>query len=63
MADLNNEVIWIVSPCLLISKSSTPFSNPLRIVPSAPITISLGIFLPINVLLILLCGLPERQSP
>ena len=39
LADLNNAVVWMVSTCLLISKSSSPFTNPLGIVPSASITI------------------------
>ena len=38
LAYLNNAEIWMISTCLLISKSSTPFSNSLRIVPSEPIT-------------------------
>ena len=37
LADLNNAVVWMVSTCSLISKSSSPFINPLRIVPCAPI--------------------------
>ena len=38
LADLNNAAVWLVSTRLLISKSSSPFTNPLGIVPSAPIT-------------------------
>ena len=38
LSDLNTAVVWIVSTCPLISKSSIPFTNPLGIVPSAPIT-------------------------
>ena len=38
LADLSNAVIWMVSTCPLISKSSNPFTNPLEIVPNAPIT-------------------------
>ena len=32
-------VVWIVSTCPPISKSSRPFNNPLVIVPNAPITV------------------------
>ena len=39
LPDLNNAVVWMVSTCPLISKSSCPFTNHLGIVPSAPITI------------------------
>ena len=38
MAVLNNPVVWMVSSRPLISKSSSPFSNPLVTVPNAPIT-------------------------
>ena len=43
MADLNNAAAWIVSTCPLISKSSSPFTNPLGIVQSAPITIGITV--------------------
>ena len=39
MAVLSNAVVWIVSTNPPTSKSSRPFSNPLVIVPNAPITI------------------------
>ena len=39
LAVLSNAVVWIVSTCPPISKSSRPFNNPLVIVPNAPITI------------------------
>ena len=39
LAILSNAVDWIVSTRPPISKSSTPFNNPLVIVPNAPITI------------------------
>ena len=42
-ADLNNFVVSMVSICPLISKSSSPCTNPLEIVPSAPITISIPV--------------------
>ena len=38
---LNNVVVWMVSTRPPISKSSCPFSNPLVIVPNAPITIGI----------------------
>ena len=41
LADLINAVVWVVSYFPLISKFSGPFTNPLGIVPIAPI--SLGI--------------------
>ena len=34
----DNVEVWVVSTCSLISKSSSPFTNTLGIVPSAPIT-------------------------
>ena len=43
LADLNNAIVWIVSTCLLISKSSTPCTNSLVTVPSARITIGITI--------------------
>ena len=39
LAVLSNAVVWIVSTCPPISKSSRPFNNPLVIVPNALITI------------------------
>ena len=39
LANLNNAFVWIVKTCPLISKSSSPFTSPSGIVPSAPITI------------------------
>ena len=41
LAVLNNAVIWMVSTRPPISKSSSPFSNPLVTVPNAPITIGI----------------------
>ena len=41
LAVLNNVVIWMVSTRPFISKSSSPFNNPLVTVPKAPITIAL----------------------
>ena len=39
LAVLNNVVVWMISTCPPTSKSSSPFSNPLVIVPNAPIGI------------------------
>ena len=47
-ADLNNAVVWIVSTCPLISKSSSPFIHSAVTVPKAPTKILL-------LLLLLLC--------
>ena len=41
--DLNNAVFWMVSSHPLISKSSSPFINPLVTVQSAPITIDINV--------------------
>ena len=41
LAVLNNTVVWMVSTRPQISKSSSPFNNPLVTVPKAPITISI----------------------
>ena len=38
LADLNNALVWMVSTFPLISKFSSPITNPLGIVPRAPIT-------------------------
>ena len=43
LANLNNTVVWMVSTCLLISKSSSPFTSPLVTVPSALVTFGLTI--------------------
>ena len=43
LADLNNAVLSIVSSRPLIFKSSSPCFNPLRTVPSAPITIDITV--------------------
>ena len=69
LADLCNVAFWMVSSCPLISKSSSPSTNPLRTVPSTPITITpscsivfkvlwqgLRTYLSFCFLLILLCG-------
>ena len=39
LADFNNALVWMTSTFPLISKSSRPFTEPLGIVPNAPITI------------------------
>ena len=41
LAVLNNAVVWMVSTRPPISKSSSPFSNPLVTFPNAPITIGI----------------------
>ena len=41
MADFNNAVVWTVSTRPVISKSSSPCTNPLVTVPRAPITIGI----------------------
>ena len=41
LAVLNNVAVWIVSTRPLVSKSSSPFQNPLVTVPKAPITIGI----------------------
>ena len=41
LAVLNNAVVWMVFTRPPISKSSSPFSNPLVTVPNAPITIGI----------------------
>ena len=38
LALLDNAVVWMVSTCPLISKSTRPFNRYLWIVPSVPIT-------------------------
>ena len=43
LGDLNNAVVWIVSTDSFISKSSSPFTKPLGIVPSTLITIGITI--------------------
>ena len=42
LAVLNNAVVWMVSTHSLISKSSSPFINPLVNVPRVPITIGIN---------------------
>ena len=43
LANLYNAVVWIVSTCPLIFKSSSPFNKHLRIVPSVPTTIGITV--------------------
>ena len=78
LANLNNAVVWMVSTRHLISKSSSPITNPLVTVTSAPITIGinvtfmfncffssqarLGTYLSFYFLLVLPCGQPEQHS-
>ena len=41
LAELNNEVVWMISTSHLISKSSSYFNNPLVTVPKGPIMIGI----------------------
>ena len=41
LAVLKKAVVWLVSTCPIISKSSSPFNNPLVTLPKAPITIGI----------------------
>ena len=43
LADIDNAVVWMISPCPHIPKPSSPFTNPLVTLPSAPITIGVTI--------------------
>ena len=43
LTDLSNAVVWIVSTRSLISKSSSPFTDPLMIVPRTSITICITV--------------------
>ena len=43
LADLNNAVVWMVFTPLLISKSSSPCTNPLVTVPRVQITIGITV--------------------
>ena len=43
LAVLNNAVVWLVSTRHTISKSFSPFNNPLLIVPKAPIMIGITV--------------------
>ena len=43
LTDLNNVVVWMVTTCPLISKSSSPFNNSSVTVPRAPITIGINV--------------------
>ena len=45
LADFNYAVVWMVSTCPLISKTFHPCTNPLVIVPNAPITIGITVTL------------------
>ena len=43
LVDHIKAVLWMVSTCLLISKSSSPFINPSVTMPRAPITIGINV--------------------
>ena len=54
-ADFNYDVVWMVSTCFPISKSSCLFTNPLGIIPSAPTTTGITVtFVPVIVGVLLL---------
>ena len=43
LVDINNAVVWMVSTCPFISKSSIPCINLLVTIPRAPITIGIAV--------------------
>ena len=47
LAVLNNVVVWMVTTGPLVSKSSSLCTNPLAIVPSAPVTIGITVHIPL----------------
>ena len=57
LADLNVVVVWTVSTCLQISKSSSPLTNSLGIDPSALIAIGITVTFMLQRLLVLKQGL------
>ena len=79
LTELNNVEAWMVSICPIISKSSSPWTNPMVTVPSAPITTcitvtfivnffsvlyrDLGTYLSSRFLSVLSSGHPKLQSP
>ena len=44
LADINTAAVLIISTCSFISKSSSPFTNPLGIVPNVPVIISISVY-------------------
>ena len=48
LANLNNAVVWMISPCPLISKSSSSCTNPLMNLLSTLITIGITITFPFH---------------
>ena len=54
LAVLSNAVVWIVSTRPPTSKSSSPFNNPLVIVPHAPITIGTIIIIVVVIIIIII---------
>ena len=54
LADINNDIVWMVPTRLLISKSFSPCTNPLVTVPSAPITIGITIIIIIIIIIIVI---------
>ena len=49
MADLNNVIVWMVSTCTLISRSSSHLTNLLGIVPSVPTTIGITVTIMVHI--------------
>ena len=49
LAVLHNAVVWIVSTCSQISKSSSSRTNPLKTLTSAPITIGITVIFTFNI--------------
>ena len=78
LAVLNNAVVWMISTRPPTSKFSSPFSNPLVIVPKAPITIGIIVTFMFHsffnslarskylsffyILSVLFCGQPGQKS-
>ena len=63
LANLNNAVVLMISTCPLIFISSSPFTNPLGIVPGAPATIGINVtFMAFSFFLILKHGLGTYPS-
>ena len=62
LTNLSNTVVWIVSACLLISKSSSPSYRPLEIVLSAHITIGITVIIIIITFLSVSPSLSQKST-